>query len=125
MAKMQVMKKDLVSKPGQLVIEVLNGKKGKMTFDPTKYPKSVQDKLPVMALNHMLGDAAAGKQGAEAEENIWKKHEALLKGEMTTRAPAAPKIKLDTVAENYKTLPDAKKEAARALLESLGIQLPI
>ena len=125
MAKLQVMKKDLTAKPGSLVIEVLNGAKGKMTFNPKELPQDTQDKLPAMALNHMLGDAAAGKAGKEAEDNIVKKWTALKEGKMTTRAPAAPKIKLDAVAENYASLPDAKKAAAKALLESLGIQLPI
>ena len=125
MAKLRVMNKDLASKPGLAIIEVLNGTKGKMTFDPKSLPGNVQAKLPAISLSHILGDAAAGKNGKEAEENIIKKWEAMSKGEMTTRAPAQPKVKLAAVAENYASLPDSKKAAAKALLESLGITLPV
>ena len=125
MAKLKVMKKDLATKPGIVTIEVINGTKGAMNFDPKVLPDSVRVKLPAIALSHILGDSAAGKNGKEAEDNIIKKWEAMSKGEMTTRAPAQPKINLSAVAENYAQLPDNKKAAAKALLESLGVALPV
>ena len=125
MAKLKVMKKDLATIPGTIVIEVINGSKGSMKFSPKTLPEVVQAKLPAIALSHILGDSAAGKNGKEAEENIIKKWEAMSKGEMTTRAPAQPKINLSAVAENYAQLPDNKKAAAKAFLESLGVALPV
>jgi hypothetical protein len=61
-----------------------------MVFDFAALPKDIRAKLGPFGLSHKLGDAAAGKSGAEAEEAINKVFEGLASGDWTTRAPAAP-----------------------------------
>jgi hypothetical protein len=61
-----------------------------MEFDFTTLPKDIRVKFGPFGLGHKLGDAAAGKSGAEAEEAINKVWEGLMSGDWTTRAPAAP-----------------------------------
>jgi hypothetical protein len=74
-------------------------------------------------LSHKLGDAAAGKSGAEAEEAINKVFEGLASGDWTTRAPAAPKLTKKSIAENLGNLDEAGQAAARELLAKLGINI--
>lgn len=114
--------KEIDMEKGILTIEVIGGKKGKMSFDPKQIKDAkVLAYLPVLALNHRLGDAAAGRQGSDAENAILAVWEGLLKGELTVRAPAKPKVAVDTVKENLEKLTGKEKETAIAVLKSLGI----
>jgi len=105
-------------------IEVLGGEKGEMHFDTAQLPEKIQTDLKPFGAGHKLGDAAAGKKGVEAEEAINKVWEGLMAGDWTVRAPAAPKIAVKTVQENFEKFSDEDKARASQLLQSLGINLP-
>ena len=94
-----------------------------MEFDFASLPKDIRVKFGPFGLGHKLGDAAAGKSGAEAEESITKVWEGLMSGDWTTRAPAAPKLTKKNIAENLGNLSGDEAEAARALLAKLGINI--
>lgn len=94
-----------------------------MQFDFASLPKDIRVKFGPFGLGHKLGDAAAGKSGAEAEEAITKVWEGLMAGDWTTRAPAAPKLTKKNIAENLGNLSEDEAAAAKALLEKLGIKL--
>lgn len=92
-----------------------------LQFDFATLPKDIRIKFGPFGLSHKLGDAAAGKAGAEAEEVIKKVWEGLMSGDWTTRAPAAPKLTKKSIAENLGNLDEASQAAARELLAKLGI----
>lgn len=94
-----------------------------MEFDFASLPKDIRVKFGPFGLGHKLGDAAAGKSGAEAEESITKVWEGLMAGDWTTRAPAAPKLTKKNIAENLGNMSEDEAAAAKALLEKLGIKL--
>lgn len=94
-----------------------------MQFDFAALPKDIRVKFGPFGLGHKLGDSAAGKSGAEAEESINKVWEGLMAGDWTTRAPAAPKLTKKNIAENLGNLSEDEAAAAKALLEKLGIKL--
>jgi len=107
-----------------VVINVLGGSRGEVQYDFLELPDEIQEKLGPFGLNHKLGDAAAGKSGAEAEEAIQRVWEGLKSGDWSVRAPAAPKVSLKAVSDNYSNLDDSEKEAAKELLKSLGMKIP-
>ena len=94
-----------------------------MEFDFAALPKDIRVKFGPFGLAHKLGDSAAGKTGAEAEESINKVWEGLMSGDWTTRAPAAPKLTKKNIAEGLGNLSGDEAEAARALLAKLGINI--
>ena len=94
-----------------------------MEFDFAALPKDIRVKFGPFGLGHKLGDSAAGKSGAEAEESINKVWEGLMSGDWTTRAPAAPKLTKKNIAEGLGNLSGDEAEAARALLAKLGINI--
>ena len=107
-----------------IVISVVGGNEGEKTFDFLELPEAIQEKLGPFGLNHKLGDAAAGKSGVEAEEAIQRVWEGLMSGDWSVRAPAAPKVSLKAVADNFSNLDEGEQEAAKALLASLGMKIP-
>ena len=114
-----------ITEGNMLEITVIDGKKGKMTFDP----KALKDAkvlayLPALALNHRLGDAAAGRSGTDAEEAIQSVWQGLLKGELTVRAPASPKVSVNDITSGLAKLSPAEKAAAIAALKAIGINVP-
>lgn len=125
-SKPKRLNKEINVEKGVVFIEVIGGTKGKMTFDPKKLtdPK-VQSYLPLLALNHRLGDAAAGRQGIEAEKAIEAVWAGLVKGELTVRAPAQPKVAVNDIMANLAKLSPAEKKTASALLKSLGFDIPV
>ena len=94
-----------------------------MEFDFMQLPKDIRVKFGPFGLSHKLGDSAAGKSGAEAEESINKVWEGLMSGDWTTRAPAAPKLTKKNIAEGLGNLSTDEAEAAKALLAKLGINI--
>ena len=94
-----------------------------MEFDFMQLPKDIRVKFGPFGLSHKLGDSAAGKSGAEAEESINKVWEGLMSGDWTTRAPAAPKLTKKNIAEGLGNLSSDEAEAAKALLAKLGINI--
>ena len=107
-----------------ITIEALGGTKGAVAYSFTDLPESIQAKFGPFGLSHKLGDAAAGKTGAEAEEAVNKVFEGLKHGEWSVRAPAKPKVSVNKILDNYKNLDPLQQKAAAQLLESLGITLP-
>lgn len=115
--------KDLTESP-LVKITVLDGDKGEMVFDFTDLPEDIQDKFGPFGAGHKLGDAAAGKSGTEAEEAISRVWDGLMEGDWSVRAPAAPKVSLKAIVDNYEMLTDAEKKTAKDLLSSLGMKIP-
>lgn len=105
-------------------ISVLGGEKGEMVFDFNTLPDDIKSSLGPFGLNHKLGDAAAGKEGTDAEDSINRVWEGLMAGDWTVRAPAAPKVSLKELAANYQNLDAEQQEAAKALLSQLGLKVP-
>ncbi|KKS06584.1 MAG: hypothetical protein UU62_C0037G0011, partial [Candidatus Uhrbacteria bacterium GW2011_GWF2_41_40] len=48
----------------------------------------------------------------------------LLKGELTVRAPASPKVSVNDITSGLAKLPPAEKAAAIAALKAIGINVP-
>jgi len=122
--KAKKLSKDLATKPGSVVITVAGGAKGAMEFAFSKLPEKIQELFGPFGLGHKLGDAAAGRSGADAESAIMKVWEGLMKGDWTVRAPAVPKVSLAEVKANFDKLSPAEQKTARTLLAGLGITLP-
>lgn len=122
--KAKKLTKDLGTKPGTVIITATGGSQGAMEFMFKKLPPKIQELFGPFGLGHKLGDAAAGREGKDAESAIAKVWEGLLKGDWSVRAPAVPKISLSEVATNYDKLSPKEQEVASKLLASLGIDLP-
>jgi len=116
--KKRVMTKKIEN--GILEITIVGVKKP-IVADPKKLPENVQEMLPVIALSHILGDAAAGKRATEAFEKIKDKWEAMLAGNMTVRRAKAPTIKHSEIIQNYLALAPKDKKNALPLLVALGV----
>jgi hypothetical protein len=115
--------KDLTEHP-LVKIKVLGGNEGEMVFDFTKLPEDIQEKFGPFGAGHKLGDSAAGKSGTEAEEAIQRVWSGLMDGDWSVRAPAAPKVSLKAIVDNYEALTDDEKTTAKDLLTSLGMKIP-
>lgn len=123
MAKKKMEKK--FSEDGNaVIINVLEGTQGEMTFDFTTLPEDIQKRLGPFGLNHKLGDSAAGKTGVEAEESIQKVWEGLMAGDWSIRAPAAPRVSTKVIADNFTNLSEDEQNAAKSVLAALGIKVP-
>ena len=119
------MTKTFEGEQGNIIrITVLDGNAGAMDFDFNDLPPEIQGKLGPFGLSHKLGDSAAGKSGAEAEEAINKVFDGLKNGDWSVRAPAAPKVSTKTIATNLDSLPKKERNAALEVLQRLGINIP-
>ena len=119
------MTKTFEGETGSIIrITILDGEKGAMDFDFNNLPPDIQGKLGPFGLSHKLGDSAAGKSGAEAEESINKVYEGLMNGDWSVRAPAAPKVSTKVIADNLGTLSKKERNAAIEVLQRLGIKIP-
>lgn len=116
--------KDLTTKPGTVIIAVEGGEKGAMEFSFDKLPKPIQDKFGPFGYGHKLGDSAAGRKGKDAEAAIIKVNEGLMKGDWSVRAPAAPKINVAELTDNFGKLSKKEQEVAKKFLSGLGLALP-
>lgn len=108
----------------QVKITVLGGNLGEMAFDFNNLPEEIRTNLGPFGLGHKLGDAAAGKEGLEAEEAINKVWEGLMGGDWTVRAPTGPRVSIKSLADKVTNLDPDSQEAAKALLSSLGVKIP-
>src|SRR5574343_574312 len=87
-----------------------------MEFDAANYSKDIIDRLTMYGMSQKLGDAAAGAESVEeAVEFITKINEGLLKGEWSTRAPAAEKVSKKGILEKYEGLSDDEKAVVAPL----------
>jgi len=109
---------------GVVKIEAVGGNNGVVEYDFNKLPDDIKAKLGPFGLNHKLGDSAAGKAGADAEEAISKVWDGLMAGDWSVRAPATPKVSVKALVDKMNSLPKKAQEQARALLESLGVDIP-
>lgn len=107
-----------------VTIEVIEGSNGMQEFDPAQLSEEIRERLLSSGLSHKLGDSAAGKDPADAEEAITKVWEGLKNGDWTVRAPAAPKVSVKTITNNLDELSADEKAAAITVLQQLGISLP-
>jgi len=123
MARAKKLTKDLVTKPGTVIITVTDGEKGAMEFDFSQLPPKIQKAFGPFGLGHKLGDSAAGRKGVDAEAAITKVWDGLMEGNWSVRAPAQPKVAISTIVNNLDKLEGAEKDTAKALLKSLGISI--
>ena len=107
------------------VLIISEGVTGKvLKFDLTKLSDTVQNFLIKHGASQKIGDAAAGREGEEAIEAMGKVWDALLKGDVTVRLPAAEKITKKSLVDKVSAMPDGKeKEQAKALLAKLGLAI--
>lgn len=117
------LEKDLTEHP-LVKITSLGGNEGQMVFDFNDLPEDIQSKFGPFGLGHKLGDAAAGKKGTEAEEAIQRVWAGLMEGDWSVRAPAAPKVSLKAIVDNYEMLTAEEQETAKELLTNLGMKIP-
>ncbi len=123
MARAKKLSKDLVTKPGIVILTVVEGEKEAMEFDFSQLPPKIQKAFGPFGLGHKLGDSAAGRSGKDAEEAIAKVWDGLMKGDWSVRAPAQPKVAISTITANLDKLQGPEKETAKKLLASLGISV--
>ena len=123
MARARKLEKDVNYETGVVTLTVLsNGKQ--IVADTNAYPDDIKSKLIPLAVSHRLGDAAAGKDGDEAAEAIQKVQDGLMAGNFTIRVAAASKgIKKSDIKAKLEGLSKKEKDAAAALLATLGIEL--
>jgi hypothetical protein len=119
----QKLKKDLTDHP-LVKITVLEGNQGEMEFNFMELPDDIQEKFGPFGLGHKLGDAAAGKSDTEAEEAITRVWEGLMAGDWSVRAPAAPKVSLKAVVDNFDNLTSEEQDKAKEILKGLGMKIP-
>jgi len=117
------LEKDLTEHP-LVKITAMGGNQGQVVYDFTDLPEDIQSKLGPFGLGRKLGDAAAGKKDTEAEEAIARVWEGLMAGDWSVRAPAAPKVSLKAIVDNYEMLTDEEKATAKELLSNLGMKIP-
>jgi hypothetical protein len=108
---------------GTTLVMSINAIGEALTFTFDQFSDDIQQKLGMYGLSQKLGDAAAGKDGAEAKAAIEKVAEGLIKGDWSVRAPAAPKVTKKAIAANLDNMSDKEQKAARELLEKLGIKV--
>lgn len=92
-----------------------------MKFDFSKLPAEIQKRFGPFGYGHKLGDSAAGKEGEEAIAAIKAVNDGLMKGEWTTRAPAAPKVTKAQLVEKLSGMTEKEQKIARDLLAKLGL----
>lgn len=93
------------------------------SYDFAKLPKEIQAKLGPFGLGHKLGDAAAGKAGADIFKSIDTVFDGLIAANWSVRAPAGEKISKASINEGMGKLSEKEQAAAKALLEKLGIKM--
>lgn len=93
-----------------------------LTCDTAKLPPAVAKKLVPLAINHRIGDAAAGRDGAEALASMTKVWEALMSGDFSVRTPASGITKA-SIVEKLSNLDKKEAAEAAALLKKLGITI--
>ena len=121
MAKTRKLQKAVNYETGVVTMTVISTG-AKLEMDTKKLPKDVQAKLVPLAINHRVGDAAAGRDGEEALKSMAAVWDALMSGQFTVRTPAAGLNKAK-ITEKLESLKGPEAAAAKALLEKLGISL--
>ena len=112
-----------ITDDGVVEIEAIGGSLGKRNFDYNNLPEEIKVKLGHSGLSHKLGDSAAGKDGAEAEESITKVWEGLMAGDWSVRAPATPKVSVKSMVDKLENLDPESRAKAEELLRQLGVSI--
>ena len=100
------------------ITEVVTG--AKLVFDADKLPVGIKANLMPYGLSQKLGDAAAGRSGQDAVDAINKVWGGLMKGDWSTRVPAAEKITKKGIFDKVEAMAEGKeKDLAKKLLEKL------
>ena len=87
-------------------------------------PPDIQSRLGPFGLSHKLGDAAAGKEGAEIDAAIEKVAKGLMNNDWSVRAPAGPRgVSKKALIEKIEGLGEEEANEAKALLAKLGVEL--
>ena len=110
-----------ITDDGIVQLGVLSGEKGVQDFSFDGLPDDIKGKLGPFGLGHKLGDAAAGKDGKDAEDSIQKVYDGLKAGDWSVRAPAAPKVTVSVIVENFASLALAERKRAYPLVSKLGL----
>jgi hypothetical protein len=114
--------KDVTSKPGVVIFEVVGGVNGPMEFNVNELSDAVKEQLIPFGLSHKLGDAAAGKHGVEAETAITRVWEEMLKGNWSTRVAATKSFSKKVFSDKLKNLSKETLENARKIFAELGLE---
>ena len=102
------------------ITEAVTGKV--LTFDASKLPAAIQANLMPFGLSQKVGDAAAGREGQEAVDSMQKVFDGLMKGDWSTRVPAAEKVTKKSITEKFNAMPEGKeKEILAGALKKLGL----
>ncbi len=101
-----------------IVIEVPAANES-LTYTLDDFEK-VQEQLAMYGISQKLGDAAAGKDGADAVAAIVKVADGLKAGDWSVRAPAAPKVTKAQINEKLDAMSPKEREQANALLKKMG-----
>ena len=107
----------------RVVIKVVGVDNWELNAKVSDLPEDVVSKLPAVALSHILGDAAAGKEGQEAVDKIQKKWDALVAGHFSVRKPAEKKVKVSDLLAAINDMEGVDAEKAKAALAALGITM--
>lgn len=93
-----------------------------LKFDAGELPAAIQANLMPYGLSQKIGDAAAGREGQEAVDAMKKVYDGLLKGDWSTRVPAAEKITKKSIVEKVEAMTDpAEKQKYTDLLKKIGL----
>ena len=122
MARAKKLNKDVDYDKGVVSFTVLSTG-DELVCDTTKLPKEIQAKLVPLAVNHRIGDAAAGRDGKDALESMKKVWDGLMEGNFTIRTAAKKGVSKADIKAKLDSLSGKEATAAAALLEKLGISL--
>ncbi len=107
-----------------VIIEVVGVESGPIEYPLPELNQDIVDQLALHGLSQKLGDAAAGKDGKDAEDSIAETWANLKEGKFRgERAGGERMPSKKAMASTLETLSPDEQEAARAALARLGITL--
>lgn len=107
---------------GVVTVKVLSTGQ-ELVCDTNLLPEGIKAKLIPLAINHRIGDSAAGLDGAEAFDSMKKVWDGLVAGNFSIRQPAKVGISKSAITEKLASLTGKEATAAAELLKKLGIEL--
>lgn len=122
MARQRRLTKTVDYENGVVTVQVISTGQD-LICDTKLLPEDIKAKMIPFGIAHRIGDAAAGRDGAEAFDSMSKVWNGLIEGNFTIRQPRTPGITKADIQEKLSTLKGKEATAAAALLEKLGITL--
>lgn len=105
-------------------IEVVGFDSGPVEYALTDLNGDIVDSLALHGLSQKLGDAAAGKEGADALSSITETWDNLKEGKFVGQRAGGERMpSKKSMAATLATLSEDEQEAARAALARLGVAL--